>query len=474
MKKLWKALNGKMNEDKKMTGKKIKITVLILIFLSLPSYSGPDDNIPSDFTPFVRLGHLMKISVYKNPIMNKNLDEVIKHGQLIKEGLEKMPTGSGTIISKNGLILTNYHIYRMEDNIRYDKENNLLFVFKPVSPSIMVYRLKDNDPLKVPEWQFSATPIALDEERDTALFLIDQDKDGNPVSKEFSYVDIGNPFGMKLNEDITIIGYPGVGGATLTMTEGKFLGYYHDQLYEELNGIIKSNAAMSPGSSGGAALNEKAYIGIPAAVSAPTIAGSDMGYIYPVTWALKVFTVAQQKYRFSTPEIPLKWLQSDYNMDETLTDTYLTGKVVSSHSNKPVSAVIIVARRDRTLKQIKDLDEKLKAIQAVYIIQELNNLGLSIKEISDRFNVSEEKISLVLEIDLSQKIISEDVESYINGEFFFKVAQSDKDGFFIVNVPRDQNVKAYIYKDGYRLVEKDIKLSNDKSQSIRKINLYRY
>ncbi|OPL09301.1 MAG: hypothetical protein AVO34_13725 [Firmicutes bacterium ML8_F2] len=26
-------------------------------------------------------------------------------------------------------------------------------------------------------------------------------------------------------------------------------------------------------------------------------------------------------------------------MDETLTDTYLTGKVVSSHSNKPVSII---------------------------------------------------------------------------------------------------------------------------------------
>lgn len=455
-------------------GRKIRITILILLCISLPSYSIIDENLPSDFTPFVRLGHLVKISVYKNPTLTKNLDRVIERGQLIKEGLEKMPTGSGTIVSRDGLILTNYHIYQREDKFHYDKENNLVFIFKPVSPTMLVYRLKDNDPLKVPEWQYSATPIALDRERDTALFKIDQDKDGNPVNQKFTYVDIGNPFGMKLNEDITIIGYPGVGGATLTMTEGKFLGYYHDQLYEELNGIIKTNAAMSPGSSGGAALNKKAYIGIPAAVSAPTIAGSDMGYIYPVTWALKVLTVAQQKFQLSTPRIPLNWLQSDYNTDATLTDTYLTGTIVSSHSNQPVSAVVIVARRDKTLKQIKDLDEELKAIQAVYIIQELHNLGLSIQEISERFNVSEEKIALLLKTDLSRRAVSADAKSYLKGEFFFKVAQSDEDGFFIVNVPRGQKVKVYIYKDEYRLVEKEIKLSNDKSQHAGKINLYRY
>ena len=456
-----------------MNIKKVKITILILIFLSFPSHSS-SDNIPSDFMPFVRLGYIVRISVYKNPILTKNLDRVIEYGQLIKEGLEKIPIGSGTIISKDGLILTNYHVYQMEDKIHYEKKNNLLFIFKPVSLSVLVYRLKDNDPLKVPEWQFLATPIAFDKKRDIALFKINQDKEGNPVNQKFSYVNIGNPFGMKLNEDITIIGYPGIGGATLTLTEGKFLGYYHNPLYKELNGIIKTNAAMSPGSSGGAALNKKAYIGIPAAVSPPSIAGSDMGYIYPVTWALKVLIIAQQKYRLAIPDIPLKWLQSDYNTDETFTDTYLTGKIVSSHTNKPVSAVVIVTRRDRTLRQIKDLDEELKAIQVVYIIQELHKLGLSIQEIAKRFNISEKKILLILEIDLSQRIVSPDLLSYLKGEFFYRITQSDKDGFFIVNVPRGKKIKAYIYKDGFRLVKKEIKLTNNKSQNIGKINLYRY
>ncbi|NOR15106.1 MAG: hypothetical protein GQ544_05340, partial [Candidatus Aminicenantes bacterium] len=64
--------------------------------------------VPSDFSPFVRLGHLMKVSIYRNPVFDPSGGNVLHPGDLIKEETVQMPVGSGTIISAEGLILTNW------------------------------------------------------------------------------------------------------------------------------------------------------------------------------------------------------------------------------------------------------------------------------------------------------------------------------------------------------------------------------
>jgi len=457
-----------------MTRKKIEIVFICFILVSICSYIQAED-IPSDVTPFVRLGHLVKVSIYKNPIIDQKNKKIIHYGQLIREEIVKMPAGSGTIISTNGLILTNYHVYQMKNNFRYDSGKRILYTAKPTSRAMLVYGLKDNDPLKVPAWQYIAVPVSLDADHDTALLKIVTDKDGNKITKDnFSFLVMGNPYAMKLNENITIIGYPTKGGDTITITGGKFLGYYRDERYYGLDGFIKTNAAMAPGNSGGAAINKRALIGVPTAVTLPTMAGSDMGYIHPVTWAVKVLSIAKHKFGFAIPEIPVQWLKSDYNTDETVDSIYVTGKILSAHSSNPLSARVIIARHDRTFEQIKNLHQELQAVMIVYLVKKLRDAGLSVKEMAERFKMTQEGIKKILALKLSKVGILPDAIRYIEGEFFYKTTQSDSEGFFILNVPRGRRVRVYILKEGFRSAIKDMTAGTGRSQSLGRIKIYQY
>ena len=179
-----------------MSRKKISIIFTAFIILSFSSLIEADD-IPSDVTPHVRLWRLVKSSIYKNPVVREQgqKQEIVNDGQLIDETIIPAPAGSGTIISPDGLILTNSHVYRMENSFKYDSDKKMLFKLAPVNLNMLVYRLQDNDPLKPPVFQYIAAPISLDTMHDTALLKIITDKDGVKITKkDFPYVNMGNPF----------------------------------------------------------------------------------------------------------------------------------------------------------------------------------------------------------------------------------------------------------------------------------------
>lgn len=459
-----------------MSREKISIILTTFIFLSFSSLIGADD-IPSNVTPHIRLGRLVKSSIYKNPVVRQKGEnqEIINDGQLIEETITPAPAGSGTIISPDGLILTNRHVYRMTNSVKYDSDKKMLFRAVPVNKNMLVYRLQDNDPLKLPVLQYIAEPISLDTKHDVALLKIITDKDGVKVSKnDFAYVNMGNPFSMKLNESLTILGYPSKGGETITITIGNFLGYYRHERFPGLDGFIKTNAAMAPGNSGGAALNKGVLIGIPTAVTLPGLAGSDFGYIHPVTWTLKALTIANQKYGFRTPDIPGQWFESDYNTDETKDCLYVTGNIVSSHSGQPLSAEVVIARHDRDFKQITLLHKETTIINAIFHIKELYKRGVPIKDIAERFKRPETDIEKVVAFKLDKEALQPDLRRLMEGEFFYKNKYSDTKGFFILSIPRGRKVKVYVIKAGYRLAEKDITIGSGISQDLGTIKVFKY
>jgi S1-C subfamily serine protease len=431
------------------------------------------DEIPSDVTPYVRLGHLVKVSVYRNPVVDESTRSILSSGQLIREEIVQMPVGSGTIVSADGLILTNNHVYQMENNIQYDENTKTLVLAQPASRSMLVYVLDNNDPLKVPVLRYMANPITVDEQHDTALLKIVADQEGNTLTAPtFSFVEIGNPFDIRLNEMLTIFGYPSKGGDTITITEGKFLGYYRDERFPGLDGFIKTNAGMAPGNSGGAAMNKKSLVGIPTAVTPPTLAGSDLGYIHPVTWAAKVMTVAKHKYALKAPDIPLAWLRSDHNTDETRHSTYVTGKVISAHSRQGVAAHVIIARADRTLAQIENLHLELQVVNTVIMIQRLHSAGLPPENIALQFQIPLEEVHNIIATRISKDELSPDTRANLEGEFFYQFDLSDDNGFFILSVPRGKDVKLHVVQNGFYTIEKDLSVKTDISQNIGNITLF--
>ena len=219
-------------------------------------------------------------------------------------------------------------------------------------------------------------------------------------------------------------------------------------------------------------MNNSALIGVPTAVTPPATAGSDLGYIHPVTWATKVLTVAQWKFGLDTPKIPLGWLKSVYNTDETQNNIYVTGKIVSSHSQEGISAGIIIARPDRTLKQIEALHRELQFVNTIYFIQRLYAGGLSVEEIAARFQVPLEDIQSIIDTVLSTDDLIPDTRRSLEGEFFYSSTQSDNQGFFIFSLPRGIRVDVYIVRSGFHNVKKEITLGEEISQNLGKITIF--
>ena len=83
---------------------------------------------------------------------------------------------------------------------------------------------------------------------------------------------------LELNEEIVVLGFPGIGGRTITLIRGVFAGI------DELNGhnILKTDADISPGNSGGAAFDSRGrFVGVPTFSSVAEDRPSDLGWLIP-------------------------------------------------------------------------------------------------------------------------------------------------------------------------------------------------
>ena len=451
------------------------VALLLLFLLFLQSIPALCQEIPEDFTPFVRLGHLVKISIYKDSQMDSSGKQVLRQGQLINQRVMGVPVGSGTIVSSGGLILTNFHVYRFEDQFNFDKSRGLLIVSQQADRSMLVYGLEDNDPLKEPVLLYTAVPVSLDPQHDIALLKINTDQNGNKIKESsFGHARLGNPFAIKLSESLAIIGFPQKGGDTITVTDGKFLGFYRNKNFPGLDGFIKTNAAMAPGNSGGAALNKNLLVGIPTAVTLPTSAGSDLGYINPVTWALKTFLVARHKYKLPVPDIPIEWLTSTYNSDESAAYVYVSGRLISAQSRQPLEASVIVSRRDRSLIEVRRLHNDIQSVRNIYLAQRMSFEGIPVQEISRRLKISTARIEKMLQFRLDEKHLTADTVRYLQGEFFYEAGISDSAGFFLLKVPRGTKSRLYVNKKGFRSLEENLHEAGPVSVHLGDVQLFEY
>jgi S1-C subfamily serine protease len=159
-------------------------------------------------------------------------------------------TGSGSIVSKDGLILTNAHVVLSD---RYYTVQ-----------SLVVALTVEQDAL--PQPTYVAKIMQVDEALDIAVIRIETDLDGNPVDRSalnLPTVPMGNDDMLKLGDGIVILGYPSIGGSTITITRGEVAGFTAEEGYGN-RAFIKTSATISGGNSGGLAANgEGEIIGIP-------------------------------------------------------------------------------------------------------------------------------------------------------------------------------------------------------------------
>lgn len=157
--------------------------------------------------------------------------------------LQPVWSGSGTIVSPDGYILTNAHVATDADPS-----------YRPDALGIAITVQSDEPPEPV----YLAEVRAVDFQLDLAVIQITQDLDGQPVDAEdlnLSYVDLGNSDMLELGDLLQILGYPGIGGETITFTEGVVSGFTLEQGVDG-RAWVKTDATIAGGNSGGLAASQ--------------------------------------------------------------------------------------------------------------------------------------------------------------------------------------------------------------------------
>ncbi|MEW5979664.1 MAG: trypsin-like peptidase domain-containing protein [Acidobacteriota bacterium] len=158
--------------------------------------------------------------------------------------------GSGVVVGVEGLVVTNFHVVSDEGK---------------VYPSIFFNLLDPQRPYAAPEKSrlYRTKVILSNSDQDLVLLKIVADADGNPLdpSLTFKAVEMGDSRALGFLDEIYTVGFPKAGGTTVTIARGQISGK------EELEDWIKTDAQVTHGNSGGAAVDrEGRLIGIPTKV----------------------------------------------------------------------------------------------------------------------------------------------------------------------------------------------------------------
>lgn len=175
-------------------------------------------------------------------------------------------SGSGSLVIDGSYILTNFHVAPGSGPIY-----NVWFT---------------NSFEEEPREMYVAMFVDGDEFNDLALLQI-VDEAGLPVIIGGRTILKPSPIDPKLDpgENLTILGYPGVGGLTMTLAQGVYSGSTENE-----NGqFLKTDGMVSAGVSGGAAFNSVGeFIGVPSQSRMDNEFNSAVGLLKPARFAAEL------------------------------------------------------------------------------------------------------------------------------------------------------------------------------------------
>lgn len=237
-----------------------------------------------------------------------NFSEAITQNQINAEvqivcpdNYDNWYSGSGTIIDSKGIILTNKHVVTDQ----YGSIIKTCFVgFTESISQEPDFGTRDNPNLA--EVKYYTTT----DDMDAAILYLD-----NSVNKKYNNIDIwnSNSNALQFGNKIEVIGFPSIGGSTITYSSGDFSGF--GSLSDGTKNYIKATTPLEHGNSGGAAYNsEGQFIGIPTMVVAGTL--NSLSYILSInsitSWLSSVLgnnyhqEIIEQKPVIETPKVSIQ------------------------------------------------------------------------------------------------------------------------------------------------------------------------
>ncbi|MFT4082449.1 MAG: trypsin-like peptidase domain-containing protein [Nocardioides sp.] len=214
-------------------------------------------------------------------------------------------TGSGSIIRKDGLILTNAHVAAPSaDGLSelYGSTENLPdpeFVYVNITDPDNGYATDYTEP------DYLAKVVAADGHVDAAVIKIYADGEGNDIDAlDLPTMKLGDSDAMHTGDDVTILGFPGI-ATDLDVTEVKapevsvtrgVISTFLDREPIGKRSEIDTDARIAPGNSGGAAIdNDGRLIGIPSSTRQEEDEPIVSGRIRPLAWVTDLIDQAEQQ-----------------------------------------------------------------------------------------------------------------------------------------------------------------------------------
>ncbi len=167
-------------------------------------------------------------------------------------------TGSGTIVDPRGYILTNCHV----------ANPRAMGMRSPAANRLGIAIMDRSD--EPPALTFYADIVAQSPELDLAVLKISERMDGKSIrGLKLPFIPCGDSDEIELGDELSIFGFPGIGGETITFTSGNVSGFTKQRAVRARRAFIKTDATIAGGNSGGTAVDHQGLlVGIPTQAAA--------------------------------------------------------------------------------------------------------------------------------------------------------------------------------------------------------------
>lgn len=273
---------------------------------------------------------------YNNPFFERFFGPEYRKQDPQRQKRKQRGAGSGFIISKDGLILTNNHVVEKADKI--------------------TVTLSDNQTV-------AAKLIGTDPQSDVALVKID-------VPDSLPTIPLGNSDALEVGEWVIAIGNPF--GLSQTVTVGVVSAKGRSRVgINEYENFIQTDAAINPGNSGGPLLNiHGEVVGINSALYSRTGGYMGIGFAIPINMVKSIEDQLQKHGKVTRGWLGVAIQDIDENLAESFELEKAEGILVSeTQADSPADKAgikqgdIILKLGDVELRDVTDLRNRIAQIK---------------------------------------------------------------------------------------------------------------
>lgn len=270
----------------------LSILVILVLIFSFNQFARENNTQAGDFSLDEQAATISVINQNMPAVVNISVyetEEKVKYNlssqekEIIEEKV-KVGSGTGFLVTSNGLILTNKHVVSSDN------------------PQDTQYRIITSTGKKYYAMYLDEDPL-----NDLAMLRI--------YDKDLPYVELGNSDNVEVGATAIAIGNA-LGKYQNTVTKGIISGLGRDFVAsggrgetQVLNNTIQTDAEINPGNSGGPLLNlEGEVIGVNVAIDQ---AGNSIGFAIPINVVKPVIKSVKETNRIIRPRLGIRFIMVD-------------------------------------------------------------------------------------------------------------------------------------------------------------------